>query len=477
MKRIYTSYFGAGEGAVYRELAGCFEEEPSASSEPACAECIDNGPVGIITGPGCSSFPVTNNNYGALPTIFAGDVTIDTYGYDSRFEDITSPFSSTDPTCPTPPPLLDYPDLWTQLEGVSGLQEDVLDANCYCPGAGIDQPTLSIGNPRFPRVAPLPFFAFPNVRTSSLTTREINPDGPYIPGECCPGPSSAPDHIFAEIIDGELRLQRKKKRSDLDHIYRADDTHESLQLVAGFPRECCMTDPCSPSNNPEYVLRDLHFPRWPGPNSVTSNYDANYALSVRPTRNPYGEGSEKQEPLGLIPRVVDLQCHTDGLLYVYYANDIVHDGHLAGLQWNTLPPRHDSVSQFRPANLPPIAPEDLQVNQDYQDRDIFDDFDPIGEYCDEDCNAAAANIGKTEEGCVPTCPTESLLCADGEVKSEVSGTGATESEAAIAALQNAIAATPEGCDASYYQCYVVWDEGEDAYRSVVAFCCPPGSSS
>jgi hypothetical protein len=474
MKRIHTSYFGPGEGAVYRELAGCSEE--GSSSELPCAACIDNGPVGVISGPGCSSFPTTDNNYGALPTTFAGDVDIDTYGYDSRFEDILLPYSSTSPVCPLPKPLLAYPDLWTQLEGVSGLQEDVLDASCYCPGSGIDRPTLSMGSPRFPRVSPLPFFAFPNVRTSSLRTREINPDGPYIPGECCPGPSSEPDHIYAEIVDGELRLQRKKKRTDLEHMYRADDTHESFQLVAGFPRECCMLDPCSPSSNPEYVLRDMHFPRWPGPNSITSNYDADYILSVREPRNPYGGTSAApEEPLGLYTRVIDVQCHTDGKMYIYYANDIIHDGHLAGVQWNTLPPRSTSV--IRPANVAPIAPEDLDVNKDYQGRDIFDNFDPIGEYCEQNCLEAAVAIGKGGEGCVPSCPAEALLCADGEVKYEATGTGQTESEAAIAALMEAALATPEACDPDYYPCYVYWDANLDLYKAAVAFCCPPASST
>jgi len=472
MKRIYTSYVEPGEGAVYRDLAGCFPEETSSSeSEAECAVCIGTGPVGVITGVGCSSFPVSDNNYGALPTFFGGDVDIDTYGYDSRFEEIQFPYPSSDPTCPTPQPILEYPDLWTMLESASGLQEDVLEARCYCPGEGVDRPTISIGKPRFPSISPLPYFAFPNVATSTIRVREKNLDGPFIPGECCPNASSEPDHIFAEIIDGELQLSRKKRKSDLDRIYRADDTDESFQLVAGFPKECCMKDDCSEEDNPEWVLRNLHFPRWPGPNSVTSNFDADYSLITREPRDPYGDGSEKQEPLAIIPRVVDLQCHDDGLMYVYYANDVIHDGVFAGLQWNTLPPRSDSLSQFRPANLPPIAPEELPVNEDYQERVIFDNFDPIGELCEQKCEEAATIIGKTEEACNPVCPSESYLCVAGETKYEATGTGTTEAEAAMSALQAAVAATPAGCEPDYYPCYAYWEADENAYKAAYAFCC------
>lgn len=475
MKRIYTSYTDPGEGAVFRELAACFldpAEEASSSSEGlSCAECIDTDPVGIITGVGCSSFPVSDNNYGALPTFFAGDVDIDTYGYDSRFEDISTPYPSSDPTCPTPFSLVAYPDLWSQLEGVSGLQEEVLEDNCYCPGSGIRRPTITIGKPNFPRVNPLPYFAFPNVSTTAIRAREINLDGPYIPGECCPGPSSEPDHIHAEIVNGELRLQRKKRKTDLDRVYRADDTDESFQLKAGFPKDCCMKDDCAPEGGPEtYVLRNLHFPRWPGPNSVTSNYDVDYNFITREPRNPYGGGSDAEEPLGLIPRVVDLQCHDDGLLYVYYANDIIHDGVFAGLQWNTLPPR--STTLFRPANQAPIAPEDLEVNRDYQDRTLFDDFTPIGAICEEKCEEAAVVIGKTDEACNPACPPESLMCTPSETRYVATGTGDTESEASVAALQAAVAMTPGGCSPDYYPCYVYWEADDTAFKAAVAFCCP-----
>jgi hypothetical protein len=162
-------------------------------------------------------------------------------------------------------------------------------------------------------------------------------------------------------------------------------------------------------------------------------------------------------------------------MYIYYANDIVHDGHLAGVQWNTLPPRSTSV--IRPANVAPIAPEELGINKDYQGRDIFDNFTPIGEYCEQNCLEAAVAVGKGAEGCIPSCPAEALLCADGEVKYEATGTGPTESEASIAALLAAALATPESCDPDYYPCYVYWDANIDEYKAAVAFCCPPESST
>ena len=102
MKRVYTSVSAPGEGAVYRYLEPC-ESDYSGSSE-ACGGCISTEAVDVISGPGCSDFPITDNDYGNLPTFFGGDTDIDTYLFDDRWSSL-SPFPSTDPTCPTPPTL------------------------------------------------------------------------------------------------------------------------------------------------------------------------------------------------------------------------------------------------------------------------------------------------------------------------------------------------------------------------------------
>jgi len=459
MKRIHTSYLNPGEGAVYRDLSGCY----GASSSEECGECLGSEVVAVISPPGCATFPVTDNSYGRLPTAFAGDFEIDTYGFDDRFADIVNPFTPPDPDCPDPPEYLAYPDLWNLLGSVAGLQAAVLQDSCYCPGDGIDRPTLTIGRPSFPRVAPLPFFAFPTVRTTRLTVRRDNPDGEPLPGECCP--EGGIDGIEAEIVGGELRLQRRERKKDYEYKYRADDTNAGFQLKAGYPRNCCVKNPCAPSGTEEYEMRSMHFPRWPGPNSIVSNYDANGNLVTRTTRNPYGT-SNAEEPFALIPRVIDIQCYDDGKLYVYYANDIIQDGHFAGLQWNTLPPRHDSIPFFRPANLPPIAPEDLEINKDWQDRDVIADFTPLGEYCDANCTAAASAVNA--EGCYPTCPDEETLCGE-DTQYIVYGYAESPAAAIDDAFQTAEDDTPGGCDPGYYLCYVTNQVG--LYEAAVTFCC------
>jgi hypothetical protein len=478
MKRLHTELSMPGEGAVYRHLDTCASFYPAGSTVD-CGECIDTLPVAVISPPGCSSFPVTDNNYGALPTYFAGDVDIDSYGYDSRFEAVPFPFPSTSPICPVPESLMVYVDLWTLLgQGPAGLQADVLEEGCFCMGEGIDRPTLTIGKPRFPEVEPLPYFVFPIYRSTTISARRFNPDGPPVEGDCCPTSEDTPEHIEAEIVDGELRLRRRAKTPTKD-IYRASDVDTSFQLRSGYPRKCCFKDDCGEDG--QFVYKYLHFPQWPGPKSLTANFDATDVWIERDPRDPYDPvQSQRQEPLGLIPVVVDIQCDpVTGLLYVYHANIVVHDGGIAGLQWNTLPPRPTSGWS---ASDPPTAPEDLEVNKDYQDRDVFSEFEPLaGEsgaaWCAETCKEAASEIGDEALACSPDCPAEETLC--GEFARHVStGFGASMEEATIAAFDQAVADTPSDCSPSdYYLCYSSWSPEDGQYKAAVAFCCLPSASS
>ena len=487
MKRISTETVAPREGGVYRNIGTCQDAGPPAT----CGECIATDVVGVISQPGCDTFPVTDNDYGRLPTSYGSDVEIDPVGYDARWDALANPQTPTDPVCPPPPTNLDYPDLWTLTGDISSaLQDDVLDDDCYCIGQGKDQPSLSFGRPQFPRVEPLPFFAFPNFQSGFLTFREFNPDGPPLDGGCCPIEDELPEHIFAEIVGNEIRLTRREK-PPIEEMYRACDTDQSFQLIAGYPQQCCMIDPCAESGEEKYVLREFHFPLWPGPNSLVENIDAMEALTARDVRNPYDDIiANREEPLGIIPVVVDIQCHDDGKLYVYYANLVIHDGKISGLQWNVKPPRSETV--FRAGNLPPIPPEDLEVNRDYQDEPVWasiiagptrvENFDPIADpgqekpWCEETCLQAATQIGKQDEACTPACPAENLVCTDPEEQFISEGTGATQQDAQAAALALVFADIAAECvspDVPFWLCYSYYDEDAELWRQAYYFCCEP----
>jgi hypothetical protein len=443
--------------------------------------------VEIISPPGCSTFPTTDNNYGKLPQSFALDVEIDEFGYDSRFSSLSS-LSPVDPG--------DYVNLWGSLS-VSH-QDDILVESCYCPGEGVTKPNLTIGQPRFPAITPLPFFWIPNFVIpdfdfTQLTVRTFNPDDP-LPENCC---TDEEPHIILEIVDGEIQATRREKPK-LERIYRTDDVHPTFQAQAGYPRWCCIendcvTQDCSGSSEggsggateevasgssspdslcellpeqdlldgqPTHVLRYLHFPLWPG----------------RDIRDPYA--CEPEEPLGLVPVVVDIQCDpATGLLHVYHANLIFHDGKLAELQWDVNEPRpftSGTPDDFDPA-LAPQNPEELEINKDYQDKDIYDPdlfFAPIGTKCEDTCNQAIVDMGKVEQACEPDCPSDAIVCEAGETGTSVVGTGDTSVAAQQAALAAAIALTPGGCDPDYIICYCRFDADDNEYETAVKFCCP-----
>jgi hypothetical protein len=137
MKRIFSDPTGTpGEGKTVRNLSGT---------------CLDTGTVATITQAGCSSFPITDNNYGSLPTASTIDSEVDNFGFDSNFSILDGGAQEA------------YPDLWGRLD--PGHQATVLVDDCYCVGDGDDRSGLSIGRPRFPNIRTLPFFWVP-IRSS-----------------------------------------------------------------------------------------------------------------------------------------------------------------------------------------------------------------------------------------------------------------------------------------------------------------------
>lgn len=135
MRRLFQSEASYVQGAVFRDFGS-----------PSFA-CLAAPAPPEVSQPGCSSFPVTDNNFGALPSAYAKDAVIDEYGYDERWASVTGPL---DP---------EYANLWAQLSAPH--QGDVLQNGCFCIGEGVNRPTLGLGAPRFPRISPLAFFWVP----------------------------------------------------------------------------------------------------------------------------------------------------------------------------------------------------------------------------------------------------------------------------------------------------------------------------
>jgi hypothetical protein len=452
MKRLYTSVTTPGQGAVYRDLAND-------------AECIGTGVVDVISGVGCTpDFPIKDNEYGKLPTTFPLDVEIDPEPFDVRLDILDG--ISYDPL---------YPDMWGLLDPEPDLQETVLEEECYCPGEGIKKPGLTTGRPAFPSVAPLPFYWFPAIDIPDpLTIREINPDS-SLPGDCCP--TGLTDFIRAEIVGNEIQLTHVKE-GDFEEEYRTLDAHHTFQARAGFPKWCCVETECEASGtlNPEHVLLWMHFPRWPTMDTDGSIY-----------RNPYDEVDPPEEPLGIIPIIPDIQCDpTTGILHVYHANIVVHDGIIAGLQWDTEEPRE--TRGMGDPTVAPTNPLDLDVNKDYQGNDIYPEatfnassdaaLDEGDGACTENCDQAIANLFRPLEACEPLCPQDGVLCIDEDfpVGYVGIGTGPTPGDATSAAIADLQATIPGYCDPIQliWICFTVYDDTAMEYVSNVKGCCPAG---
>jgi len=223
MNRLFSARVYPRQGAVYRDLTDPYK---------ICFTAPDLTP---IPGVGCSTFPVTSNNYGALPQLFPLDEEIDEFGYDDRFSSLSG--TGGDP---------DFTNMWWMLGAAHRTDIFAEVEGCFCPGVGIDRYSLTIGSPKFPQVSTLPFVrviqagggggGIGNFRENNAVDKT--------PGNCCPG-AGEPEEIKIEVVGGELRLVRKEKQ-ETPEKYRTTDVSDEFLAQYGFPRWCCLDDPCDP---------------------------------------------------------------------------------------------------------------------------------------------------------------------------------------------------------------------------------------
>jgi hypothetical protein len=433
-------------------------------------DCFDTDlQVVLITGPGCVTFPVTDNDFGALPTAFGPDVDIDPFDFDSRFnflEDID--FDTVDKN---------FVDLWRRLP--NALQTDVYTLDCYCPGDGIDRPSLTVGPPKFPSVVPLPFFWIPPIVPFGFDVREINPDGPKTPYNCCPGegggfdaegnPVPFKEFIKAEFKGNELQLTRTAQE-DPEHVYRSyfmgKDISPAYLAQAGFPRYCCVRDICD--ENGELIEE--------GPSASLGKYNQHwlhYPNWLNDIRNPYDE-DDPQEPVGIIPFVTMGRCDPDGGQLILYNHAlIIYDGRIHDIQWNIEPPIN--ADNPNPTD-PPTHPEDLPYNRDYFDQPLIplpgDPDLPIPEeFVEFESDPCLNQCSIVPEGCDPSCDDD--ICPEGfEFESEHSATGATKLDAVFNATIDAAIIGFTSCEDTFdvLPCYS-FQTIDGGWEAHVAICC------
>jgi hypothetical protein len=448
VKRLFRTEVFAGQGGVYREVG-------------TTNDCIDSFVVDTLEPPTCEIYPSTAEHIGSLPDTFGSSDELDPVPWVFAWNDIylgNFAFSRTypnlwrrltenpNPGAPPPAPAA-TPDLIAHR--VFLLDEYATD--CYCVGEGIDFLRLRIGTPQFPNVETLPFFWIPfpeGFEPPILSVRESNPDGPPLTDTCCDN-GEVPG-IMAEIVDGELQLQRREK-PEQEFKFNKYDQHEAFQMVSGYPRWCCVEDPCVPG---KYVMRFLHFPTWP-------RLDTHDPLEC-------GGGDE---PLGYIPFVTDVVCTDAGELAVYYGGLAVHDGKISDVKWDTPPPRPGPNNP--PNDQAPDNPEDLEINKDYQDNDVLTDgfAAPIAaDAAGNTCDAAQALLGKVP--CPLVCPDDADICPVGGMSTETTVNGPDAQTAINDAYDQAITDIGINCAAPVpiYICGIVQlDDG--TYDATVKWCC------
>ena len=423
MKRVFSTT-GSAQGGVYRSLPD--------------GVCLAAPVLVEITPPGCATFPVHDNNFGALPTAFALDAETDANPWDYLFGAVSV----------SPDPV--FTDLWAALGGVH--QALIAITGCYCIGDGIARPGLTINRPAFPRVTPLPFFWISQSASApaNISVRTYNATD-KLPPNCC---TAAGEGLAMEYSGGELQATLSQKE-DLEYRYRSTDVHSDFRQELGFPRWCCLGDDCGMNND---VRRYLHFPRW-----------------LNSLRDPYAETAE--EPIGVLPVIVDIQCNQDnGTLHVFRANLLFHDGILYDVQWDASSPRESGGPGVTSA---PTAPADLPYDEDYDGAPLLPELVSLsGAFCDDLCVDAADLLGET--ACEETCPAD--VCATGYSPDPITPTyeyetpvGNTESGAQAVANAKAAAVAAASCAAVDLQtpliaCYVKLI-AEARWKVGIALCC------
>jgi len=428
VRRLFASLDEVGEGAVYRHVG-------------TTNECINSFVVDLLPPPDCEIFPGTAENIGSFPYHFGTQDEIDDVDFISDYSVLDG--VSFDP---------DYPNMWDFLPPATMADILLVADNCFCLGDGIDIIRLVTGRPRFPQVDPIPWFYIPTaVAAAPFAVRENNPDGPPLPETCCPDGETP--GIQAQVVNGVLQLERTE-RPERDYVMRKQDAHEQLQSIAGFPKWCCLPDPQDPA---KYVMRYLHFPTWP-------RLD---------THDPDPDGGGGKEPLAIVPVVVDIGCTDEGVLKIYWANLVYHDGVLSEVQWDVEAPRPGPAAG-NDYNVAPDDPETLDLNKDYQAQDVLVDgfATPIaGDAQGGTCDLAAALLG--EIPCDPACPDDGEICEIGANSTEETGQGATEEIAIDAAYAAAAASQVGNCasgSAPTYLCGVT-DIGGGLFEATVKYCC------
>jgi hypothetical protein len=435
MKRISSSATVAGEGVVFRDL-----DDPEKACFPT-PEIIE------ITSPGCIDLPDTDNSFAALPNSFGGTVSIDPEDY-VDFVAVTTNLLA-DPYDP------EFVNLWSAFQE-EGLADTAYLFDCYCPGEGYERVSLSIGQPRFPSIPPLPFFWIPPFilqggAVEDIEARLENPDSGSKAPTCCPG--SEFGNIKGSIVGDSVVFQREDFAPPR-YMYRSTDRDELFLMQAGYPRWCCIKDTCDSDSS---TYRYLHFPRW-----------------LENDRNPYDEMSTPEEPVGVISFVTDIKCNTsNGELEVYYGQMIFHWGTLHKVLWNTAQPTPTAPGS-PPSDPNPSGTSPLAYNKNYDGSDLIS-LSFIGPLCDDSCRVSVDHLildAKIDMGLgCPTADCPSGICQGGESMTTVSEVGATYSAAVAGALSDAISANPCGENAVFALCFV--EKISATWTAKYAICCPP----
>ena len=448
MKRLFKTEEFAGQGGVYREVG-------------TTNDCIDSFVVDELPPPDCEVYPSTAEHIGSLPDSFGSSADLDPVAWVEAWNDIYLGNFAFDPGYPNlwrrltenpnpgapPPAPLATPELIAHRVFLL----DEYATECYCAGDGIDFIRLRTGTPKFPNVETLPFFWIPGAEGNQapiLSVREQNPDGPPLTDTCCDN-GEVPG-ISAEIIDGQLQMERREK-PDPTYKYNKHDEHEAFQLISGYPKWCCVEDPCVPG---KFVMRYLHFPLWPRKDDI----------------DPLECGGG-DEPLGYVPFVTDVVCTDSGELAVYYGALVVHDGKVSKVPWDTPPPRPGKTNP--PNDQAPDDPLLLDINKDYQNNDVLTDgfAAPIAaDAAGNTCDAAQALLGKVP--CPLVCPDDADICPLGGTSTEITVNAATAEDAVNDAIADALADQAINCasEVPVYICGIV--ELPDAtFDATVKWCC------
>ena len=338
MRRLFSSTGLPAQGAVPRDF-----------NDPAT--CLPVALQPDVSAPGCSSWPVTDNNYGTLPKGYPLSVSTGV-AYNSFF--LTVDFT----------PATTWTTLWAQL---SAPQRAVLtESGCYCGTEGSELPTMTVGTPRPPGITPLPFFWMPPPDPAALADAMV-PEGSVeesIPCQCGTGTGPAPKiEVKVVEIDGAQKLQLKLiTRRPPEFQFRSDKQTEEALLQNGFPRFCCGDDKCDSTKK---LLHFIEYPAW---------------LST--VFNPYG--SDPKEPLGVIPIVMDVQYDiAKGTLGLVFAHQIVHNGRIVKVNWDAKTPHSKDSYTYNDAVTEPG--KGLDYNKDWLGNQLISISSAGGGACGNNC--------------------------------------------------------------------------------------------